>query len=71
MTPTEEIETWISEHGNVRDALNVALARLKDAYARGRQAGLEEASNFVACNDCANCLRALIARPASKKLEAR
>lgn len=28
MTPTEEIEQWIAKHGNARDALNVALARI-------------------------------------------
>lgn len=27
-TPTEQIEAWIAEFGNARDALNVALARL-------------------------------------------
>ena len=31
MTPTEEIEQWIEEHGCVRDALNVALGRLEYA----------------------------------------
>ena len=28
MTPTDEINAWIAEHGSTRDALNVALARL-------------------------------------------
>lgn len=28
MIPTDEINGWITEHGNTRDALNVALARL-------------------------------------------
>ena len=32
MTPTEEIEQWIAKYGNARDALNVALARLNEAY---------------------------------------
>lgn len=29
MTPTQEIESWVREHGSMRDALNVAIARLK------------------------------------------
>ncbi len=28
MTPTEEIDKWIAEHGSERDALNIAIARL-------------------------------------------
>jgi len=31
MTPTEEIDKWIAEHGNERDALNVAISRLAQA----------------------------------------
>lgn len=34
MSATEEIEKWIAEHGNVRDALNVAITRLRHAEAR-------------------------------------
>ena len=30
-TPTEEINAWIKEHGSCRDALNIALARLRRA----------------------------------------
>ena len=32
--PTIEIEQWIAEHGSARDALNVALARLRVLEAR-------------------------------------
>lgn len=28
-TVTEEVESWIREHGSARDALNVALAKLR------------------------------------------
>ena len=31
MSATEEIEKWIAEHGNMRDALNVAITRLRQA----------------------------------------
>lgn len=44
-TPTQEIERWIAEHGNARDALNVALARLAALEAeagRGREEVLIE-----------------------------
>ena len=34
MSATEEIEKWITEHGNVRDALNVAITRLRQAEER-------------------------------------
>lgn len=34
MSATEEIEKWIAEHGNVRDALNVAITRLRQAEER-------------------------------------
>ena len=37
-TPTQEVEKWISDYGNPRDALNVALARLKAAKANERAA---------------------------------
>lgn len=34
MSATEEIEKWIAEHGNMRDALNVAITRLRQAEER-------------------------------------
>ena len=34
MSATEEIEKWIAEHGNMRDALNVAITRLRHAEER-------------------------------------
>jgi hypothetical protein len=34
MSATEDIEKWIAEHGNVRDALNVAITRLRQAEER-------------------------------------
>lgn len=34
MNTTEEIEKWIAEYGNVRDALNVAITRLRQAEER-------------------------------------
>ena len=32
MTLSEEIQEWIDKYGNERDALNVALAKLKEAH---------------------------------------
>ena len=49
MTPTEQIDQWIAEHGSARDALNVALARLAQS-----QKGIEKAANDIRKN--ANCV---------------
>src|SRR3990167_6889082 len=33
ITPTQEIEMWIRQHGSERDALNVAIARIRQGEA--------------------------------------
>ena len=56
ITPTQEIEMWIRQHGSERDALNVAIARIRrgevEAYERGRLAGRDEIIKFVEVWEC-------------------
>lgn len=51
---TEEIETWIKEHGSERDALNVALAKLQ--LAQFRLDELRDAINWKVCPECSGVI---------------
>ena len=81
MNPTaEQIEAWCTEALAADPNESVASLVAILAYAAGRKSGLEEAANvcntewygddtaayFDACNKCAEAIRALIEKEASK-----